>query len=466
MIRYIRRFVRLDEILLLLLVFSLFAVGYVQLVLSTNSEELVPTARGILQILWPSSLPLLSFIAMSGLLHRFQPQTDQLLLPLTAFFSGMGLLFTSRLAPSLAVLYPETYPDVDSRQALWITLGLIVFGVIVLVPWDDILLKRTRMSLIDHLAHYRYAWLSISMLLIVATLFFGVDPNQSGVRAWLSIGPITFQPSELLKIVLVIFLASYLDERRGQLVSGMEWVGIRLPSLSAMLPLLLMWGIAMLLIVIQRDLGAALMLFSVFLAMIYVATGRGLYAGGGLFAFVVGAYALHHFLPIVQLRVNLWLDPWLEERGYQSIQAMYALSSGGIWGSGIGRGMPAIVPAAHTDYIFTSISEELGLLGGVSLLLAYLLFAVRGYSIAMRLSGKYSTFEQLLVVGLTTILVIQSFIIIGGNLRLIPLTGITMPFVSYGGSAVLMNFVVMGLLARLSIYQKPLNATLVQSNNS
>lgn len=458
MIRYIRRFIRLDEVLLLILVFMLFAVGYIQLVLSTNSAELVPTARGVLQTLWPSSLPLLCFIVMSVLLHRFQPNTDQLLLPLTAFFSGMGLLFTARLAPSLAVLYPDTYPDVDSRQAMWITLGLIVFGLIVLVPWDDILLKRTRMSLIDHMAHFRYAWLSIGMLLIVATLFFGVDPNQSGVRAWLTVGPITFQPSELLKIVLVIFLASYLDERRGQLVSGMEWSGIKLPSLAAMLPLLLMWGIAMVLIVIQRDLGAALMLFSVFLAMIYVATGRGLYAGGGLVAFLVGAYTLHHFLPIVQLRVSLWLDPWMQERGYQSVQAMYALASGGIWGSGIGRGMPAIVPASHTDYIFTSIGEELGMLGAVSVLLAYLLFAVRGYSIAMRLTGTYSTFEQLLVVGFTTILVIQAFIIIGGNLRLIPLTGITMPFVSYGGSAVLMNFVVMGLLARLSTKQQPLNA--------
>jgi cell division protein FtsW (lipid II flippase) len=142
---------------------------------------------------------------------------------------------------------------------------------------------------------------------------------------------------------------------------------------------------------------------------------------------------------------------------------MYALASGGILGSGIGRGMPGIVPASHTDYIFTSIGEELGLLGAVSLLLVYLLLAVRGYSIAMRLSGEYSTFEQLLVVGFTTILVIQAFIIIGGNLRLIPLTGITMPFVSYGGSAVLMNFVVMGLLARLSVSQKSLNTTIAYS---
>jgi cell division protein FtsW (lipid II flippase) len=452
--RLLRRYIRVDEVLLLLLVLLLYAIGYVQLTFTTGSTDLVPTARGILQILWPSMAPLICFLVLSVLMHRWQPKCDQLLLPLTAFFSGMGLLFTARLAPSLATLYPDTYPDIDIRQALWITLGIAVYGAIVLVPWDAILVRRTRMTLIDHLAHYRYGWLSLGLVLILATLFLGADPNNSGVRAWLKIGPLYFQPSELLKIVLVIFLASYLDERRGQLVSGTRIWGIALPSVSATVPLLVMWGLAMLLIVIQRDLGAALMLFSVFLAMIYVATSRGLYAGIGLFAFVVGAYALYNFLPIVQLRVALWIDPWMQERGYQSIQAMYALASGGIFGSGIGKGMPAIVPAAHTDYIYTSISEELGMVGGVGLLMGYLLLAVRGYSISMRLTGRFSTFEQLLAVGCTTILVVQAFIIIGGNVRLIPLTGITLPFVSYGGSAVLMNFVVMGLLARLSIYQR------------
>lgn len=451
---YLRRYIRVDELLLLLLVLLLYAVGYVQLTLTTGSTELVPTARGVLRILWPSMGPLLCFVVLSVLMHRFQPRVDQLLIPLTAFFSGMGLLFTARLDPSLAVLYPDTYPNIDVRQAVWVTVGIVLFGLIVLFPWDTVLLKRTRMTLIDYLGHYRYVWLSLGLLLIVATLFLGDDPNNSGVRAWLKIGPLYFQPSELLKLALVIFLASYLDEQQGQLTSGVRWRGIALPSATAMVPLLVMWGLAMVLIVIQRDLGAALMLFSVFLAMIYVATSRGLYAGIGLLAFVIGAYALYHFLPIVKLRVGLWLDPWSQERGYQSIQSIYALASGGVLGSGIGKGMPGMVPAAHTDYIFTSIGEELGMVGAVGLLMGYLLLAVRGYGIAMRLAGKFSMFEQLLAVGCTTILVVQSFIIIAGNLRLMPLTGITLPFVSYGGSAVVMNFVVMGLLARLSINQR------------
>ena len=169
--RLLRRYIRVDEVLLLLLVLLLYAIGYVQLTFTTGSTDLVPTARGILQILWPSMAPLICFLVLSVLMHRWQPKCDQLLLPLTAFFSGMGLLFTARLAPSLATLYPDTYPDIDIRQALWITLGIAVYGAIVLVPWDAILVRRTRMTLIDHLAHYRYGWLSLGLVLILATLF-------------------------------------------------------------------------------------------------------------------------------------------------------------------------------------------------------------------------------------------------------------------------------------------------------
>lgn len=450
----LQRLIRLDEVGLLLLVLLLYAVGYILLTLTNGSTELVPSARGVLRILWPSMAPLLCFVVLSLLTHRYQPRVDQLLLPMTAFLSGMGLLLSARLDPSLAVLYPDTYPNIDVRQAVWITVGAVVYGVIVLVPWDTILRRATRMTLFDHLAQYRYAWLSIGLVLIVATFIFGSDPNDSGVRAWLTIGPLTFQPSELLKILLVVFLASYLEDYRNRIDRGTRLWGIALPTLPALVPLLVMWGMAMLLIVLQRDLGAALMLFSVFLAMVYVATGRGLYALGGVLAFVVGAVVLYRLLPIVQLRVGLWLDPWTQTRGYQSIQAMYALASGGIFGSGIGQGMPGIVPAAHTDYVFATIGEELGLLGAVGTLLVYLLLAVRGYGIALRLTGQFSTFAQLLAVGCTTILVVQAFIIIGGNVRLIPLTGITLPFVSYGGSAVLMNFVVMALLARVSVLQR------------
>jgi cell division protein FtsW (lipid II flippase) len=207
------------------------------------------------------------------------------------------------------------------------------------------------------------------------------------------------------------------------------------------------------LIIFQRDLGAALLLFGVFLAMLFVATNNGWYVVAGLSAFALGSYLLYNVVSIVQLRVSIWLDPWAtaQSTGYQIVQAIYALAAGGIFGTGLGRGFPTVVPAAHTDFIFTSIGEELGLAGTLGVLIAYILLIFRGYSIALSVSGRFRGFEQLLAIGLTTILALQTFIIIGGNLRLIPLTGITLPFVSYGGSSILMNFLIVGLLLRISV---------------
>jgi cell division protein FtsW (lipid II flippase) len=205
-------------------------------------------------------------------------------------------------------------------------------------------------------------------------------------------------------------------------------------------------------IVFQRYLGAALLLYGVFLAMLYVATGNPWYVLFGLLAFIIGATVLYQFLPVVRLRVAVWLDPWATAQGtgYQIVQAAYALASGGVFGAGLGRGVPAIVPAIHTDFAFTAIGEELGLAGTLAVLVAYLFLIFRGYHIAMLVPGRFRGFEQLLAIGLTTILAVQVFVIIGGNLRLIPLTGITLPFISYGGSSIIINFLIIGLLLRIS----------------
>jgi cell division protein FtsW (lipid II flippase) len=205
-------------------------------------------------------------------------------------------------------------------------------------------------------------------------------------------------------------------------------------------------------IVFQRDLGAALLLFGVFLAMLYTATGRLWYVVAGMAAFGVGAYVLYQFLPIVSLRVAVWLDPWATAQGtgYQIVQAMYSLAAGNLFGAGLGLGVPTIVPAIHTDFIFTAIGEEMGLAGTLAVLVAYVLLIFRGFHLALNLPGRFRGFEQLLTIGLTTIIAVQTIIIIGGNVRLIPLTGITLPFVSYGGSSVLINFLIIGLLMRIS----------------
>lgn len=460
MLKQLRQF-RGVEFQLLLTVLLFFAAGYLLVMVATQQREFVATVPGLLSVLWPSTLPLLLFIAVSVGLSLHSPHADQILLPLVALLAGLSLMLTARLEPSLNALYQCTaadgtifncYDGIDEKQSLWVTLGVLGLAAMLFVPWDRLLIRGLRLSLLDFLEHYRYIWLGLGLLLIGATFVFGVDPNGSGVNLWFNFGFFLFQPSELLKIILVIFMASYLNEHREVVAGGYRLGPLTLPPLPYLVPLAGMWGIAMGTIVFQRDLGAALLLFGVFLVMLYVATGRGWYVLAGLFAFAVGAYVLYQLVPVVSLRVQVWLDPWATARGtgYQIVQAIYALASGGIFGQGLGLGVPAIVPAIHTDFIFTAIGEELGLAGALAVLIAYVLLIFRGFHIALSIPGRFRGFEQLLAVGLTAIIAVQTLIILGGNLRLIPLTGITLPFVSYGGSSVLINFLIVGLLMRLS----------------
>lgn len=454
------------EFQLLVTVLLFFAAGYLLVVAATRQREFVASVPGVLDILWPSTLPLLLFIGISiGLSVNF-PKADQVLLPLVALLAGLSLMLTARLEPSLNAIYfcdmynragevvgsAPCYEGVAAKQSLWVTMGVLGLALMLFLPWDRLFIRALRLSLLDVLDHYRYIWLALGMLLILATFVFGVDPNGSGVKVWFNFGLFLFQPSELLKIILVIFMASYLNEHREVVASGYRLGPLMLPPLPYLVPIAAMWGIAMATIVFQRDLGAALLLFGVFLAMLYTATGRGWYVLAGMFAFGVGAYVLYQIVPVVALRVDVWLDPWRSAQGtgYQIVQAIYSMASGRIFGEGLGLGVPAIVPAIHTDFIFTAIGEEMGLAGTLAVLIAYVLLIFRGYHIALAIPGRFSGFEQLLAIGLTTIIAVQTLIIIGGNLRLIPLTGITLPFISYGGSSVLINFLIVGLLMRIS----------------
>ncbi len=453
-IQRMRQF-RATEFRLMLTVLVFFASGYLMVVFATRQHEFIPTVPGVLTILWPSSLPLLLFIAISLGLSWRMPNADQVLLPLVALLGGMGLLLTTRLEPSLNVLYGDIYKGVASKQSLWVTLGVVILALMIFVPWDTLFIRFQRSSLMDWLDHHRLVWLVIGLFLTLLTFVFGKDPNNSGVKVWFDFGLFMFQPSELLKIILVIYMASYLEEYREVVAVGYRLGPLTLPPLPYLVPIGAMWGIAMGTIIFQKDLGAALLLFGVFLAMLYVATGHALYVVTGLIAFVIGAYVLYHFVPVVVDRFAVWLDPWATAQGtgYQIVQAAYAMSSGGIFGSGLGQGIPAIVPAIHTDFVFTAIGEELGLSGTLAVLIAYILLIFRGYHIALAIPGRFRGFEQLLAIGLTTILSVQTIVIIGGNLRLIPLTGITLPFISYGGSSILANFLILGLLMRISAGQ-------------
>jgi cell division protein FtsW (lipid II flippase) len=253
----------------------------------------------------------------------------------------------------------------------------------------------------------------------------------------------------------VIYLATYLDDNRNLIGRGSyRLFGIRLPPLPYLIPLGLMWGLTIGLIIIQKDLGAALLFAVIILTMLYLVTGQMRYVVVGLVLFALGAAALYPIFGHVQRRVDAWRDPWADPSGagYQMIQALYSLASGGWAGLGLGKGDPTTVPESHTDFIFTSLGEELGLIGTCGVALCFVLFAWQGYAIALRARNG---FEQLLAAGLTTAIVAQALIITGGTTNLIPLTGITLPFVSYGGSSTLVNFAMIGILLRISAANKP-----------
>ncbi|MPZ14491.1 MAG: FtsW/RodA/SpoVE family cell cycle protein [Chloroflexi bacterium] len=371
------------------------------------------------------------FGALLLLLHVFLSArlgaADQALLPIVGMLVALGLIAVNRLEPSLA-----------PRQALWIVLGCAALvGTALVLPR------------IDWLARYRYTWASAGILLLLATMVFGVDPNASGTRLWLGFGGLYFQPSEIMKVVMVTFFASYLAEK-GVLISHAPLrIGrVVLPPLPYLAPLAAMWALSMALLIWQRDLGAALLFYLVFLALLYAGTGRP-YVGVGLIFLIVGAIVAYTLFDHVQLRARIWLDPWPEaqEAAYQIVQGLTAFAAGGIMGSGLGYGYAEYVPAVHTDFVLAALGEELGLIGTLAVVALYLALMHRAFRIALRAP---STFAMLLAAGLGATLGLQAIIILGGNLRLIPITGITLPFLSYGGSSILVNFIMVGLLLRVS----------------
>ncbi len=368
------------------------------------------------------------FFAAHLCVRIFLPEADYLVLPLTAALSSLGLVMLDRLDPDLARL-----------QFVWIAVGAACFMLLILVLRD-----------VKALADYKYIIALTGLLLLFSTFIFGTEVN--GARLWLVVGPLRFQPSELAKILLAIFFAAYLADKREMLTeAGRKVGGFEVPHLKHLGPLLLMWALSLLMLIFQKDLGSSLLFFGIFLALIYVATSRVSFVVIGLLLFLVGATCCYFAFAHVEQRVKIWVDPLnpatIDGPSYQPAQSLFAIASGGVAGTGLGRGHPDFIPDVTTDFIFAAYAEELGMLGAVSILLAYLMLAWRGLRIALH---REDDFGKLLAVGLTAIVALQSFVIIGGVTRLIPLTGITLPFVSYGGSSVLTNFLLVGLLVILS----------------
>ena len=372
------------------------------------------------------------YLLMHVLLRFTAPNADPYLLPITALLSAMGIMMIYRIDPDLA-----------AAQTTWLLVGLGLFAAILIFVRDY-----------RKLDDYIYLLGIIGVAALLVAIVFGTEVN--GARLWLKLGGMSFQPGEFAKILITIFLAGYLNSHR-ELLSTTTWhfFGIPMPALKHLGPLITMWGLSFALLLLMNDLGTSLLFFGIFLAMTYVATNRITYPIIGGILFLGGAVLAYAVKATVHTRVEIWLDPWDDPmgKGYQIVQSLFAISDGGLFGTGLGKGYlllesgQPIIPALETDFIFSAIAEEVGLVGAMAVIVLFLLFCYRGFKIAV---DSDDGFSKLLAAGIAAGFALQSFIILGGVMKLIPLTGITLPFVSYGGSSLVANFVALAILLLIS----------------
>lgn len=354
----------------------------------------------------------------------FAPGADPAILPVVFTLSGIGITFVTRLQP-----------DASLGQVIFLFLGVaLMVGTLAVVKNLEVI-KR-----------YKYVLGVAGIILLVLPMFIGTEIY--GSKLWIKIGGFQFQPGEFAKVLIVLFLAGYLAENRELLsISNRTVLGIKFPRLRLLYPLFIVWGVCLLVVAFERDLGSALLFYTIFLIMLYVATGRVSYVIIGLALLAVGAFGMYQIMSHVQVRVAIWLDPFSDAQnlGYQIVQSLFSLADGGLAGVGIGKGMADIIPVVASDMIFAAIGEEMGLLGGSAVLLLFMLFAVRGLTTAARAKSDLAAFSA---AGLTAAISFQAFTIVGGVTKLIPLTGVTLPFMSQGGSSLLASFVIVALLLR------------------
>lgn len=408
---------------------------------SSLSTKNLPTLQGLIPV-----IGLIAVLLSVNLLLSFSfPKADQMLLPLVGFMSGIGILMALRLGPDVGD------PALGTRQLIWVILGIIVC-IITLFGLRNM----------HWLERYKYTWAVLGIFMVGVTLVNALHKNlNSPTHDQLNIGPFNFQPSELLKIFIVIFFAAYLSENRDILIEGNLRIGrLSLPPLRQLGPLALMLAISLLIFLGIRELGLALLIYGIFLCMIYLGSGKLSYVITGLVIFIAFGFVGYKLFGYVQARfaavaINVvdwqnWSQATIDfakTGGYQIVQGLIALASGGIIGAGLGLGHPSFVPVVQSDMVFTALGEELGLAGLFAILGIYMLIIYRGYRIAVEASNP---FNQLLAAGLTSIFAIQTLIITAGNMKFLPLTGIPLPFLSYGGSSIIANYIIIGILLRIS----------------
>lgn len=355
---------------------------------------------------------------------------DKWLFPIVMFFSCIGIIMLGRLKPILCV-----------PQIRWLLIGMAVMVLVLMLA-----------KYFEEILQYQYILGVVTLFVLCLSLLFGTEIG--GSKNWLILGPIQVQPSEFGKILLVLFLSSYLSDHRQMLTEVKKrFLFLDLPPLRFIAPLLCIWGIAILMFVIQRDLGSALLFFCMAVGMTYMATGSKSYVFIALCFFGVGAFLSYVLFSHVQVRFNIWLDPWADPTGqaYQVVQSLFAFGAGGVWGTGFAHGQPLLIPEVHTDFIFSAIGEEMGFLGCSAIMLGYMLFFYRGVKIALNCQKDL---YMLSAAGFAVAFFLQAFIIIAGVTKFLPLTGITLPFISYGGSSMVSGFIMVGLLLALSNKEK------------
>jgi len=414
---------RLVELRLLAWAAGLVVAGFIAVV-GADAGSFSPTALVV-----PVTV-----LAIFAVLHLFLVGTgfrgDQLILPLAVGLTGIGFVLVQRLAPNLLL-----------QQLTWLVIAAGAFVATILVPRD-----------LSALGRYKYTWALIGLVLLVLPLVPVLGREINGARIWIRVGVGQFEPWEAVKIVLVIFFAGYLDEHREVLGAPARRFGpVPVPPLPYLVPILVMWMVAMLVMVFEKDLGATLLFFGIFLAMLYLATGELFYTVSGLVMLAVGGFIAYHAFNHVAARVDVWLAPLASDlrfdTGYQLSQGLFSLANAGLLGAGLGAGMPEVIPVVWSDFVFDAFTEEVGFVGALALLSLYLVLVYRGMLIALRAP---TVFLQLLAAGLSFIVAFQTLVIVGGNAKLIPLTGITLPFVAYGGSSLVTNFMLIALLLRVS----------------
>jgi cell division protein FtsW (lipid II flippase) len=366
------------------------------------------------------------FMVVNVVLCKAGHAGDPLFLPLAALLVGLGLITILRLKPEVFML-----------QVIWIGVGLSAFLVSVFLS------KR-----LEQAAYFKYVCGLIGVSLLLTAIVLGVDIG--GHKSWVIIGPIRFQPSEFAKIFIVLFLAAYLSERRELLTLATKHYGpFILPHPRFIAPLITVWGIAMVMFILQRDMGAALLYFGIAILMTYMVSGRLSYVIMGLILFLIGSVICYKLYSHIQTRVDIWLNPWADPAGraYQIVQSLFALGSGGIMGSGLTYGFPTMIPEVHTDFIFAAIGEEMGLMGAGAVIILYIIMIYRAFRASLL---SIMPFSMMVASGLAVSMALQIFLIIGGVTKFFPLTGITLPFISYGGSSIVSNFILLGMLFAIS----------------